>query len=144
MSDEQSLPPQDDTESAAANPLAPATEVLPGRLFLLPLSERPFFPAQIMPLLMKEEPWLDTVDRIGESSHHMVALFVTHAESPDQSGPKEFVEIGTVAEVALGKRSVEDFRAVLAARDRSLAGPTAPAGGLFLKEVLYSRSASCG
>lgn len=51
---------------------------------------------------------------------------------------------GTVAEVALGKRSVEDFRAVLAARDRSLAGPTAPARGLFLKEVLYSRSASCG
>ena len=51
---------------------------------------------------------------------------------------------GTVVEVALAKRSVEDFLAVLAARDRSLAGPTAPARGLFLKEVLYSRPASCG
>lgn len=44
---------------------------------------------------------------------------------------------GTLAEVALAKRSVDDFRAVLAAKDRSLAGPTAPARGLFLKEVFY-------
>ena len=44
---------------------------------------------------------------------------------------------GTVAEVALAKKSVDDFRAILAAKDRSLAGPTAPARGLFLKEVKY-------
>lgn len=46
--------------------------------------------------------------------------------------------IGTVIEVGQGKRSVAEFEAVLAARDRSAAGPTAPAKGLFLKEVYYS------
>jgi len=44
---------------------------------------------------------------------------------------------GTLAQVALGKRDAEGFRAVLHAKDRSLAGPTAPAKGLFLKEVDY-------
>jgi hypothetical protein len=33
--------------------------------------------------------------------------------------------------------SVDDFRAVLEARDRGKAGITAPPQGLFLKEVKY-------
>jgi len=44
---------------------------------------------------------------------------------------------GTLVEVALGKKDAEGFCFVLQARDRSLAGPTAPARGLFLKEVDY-------
>lgn len=47
---------------------------------------------------------------------------------------------GTIAEVALAKKSVDDIRTILSARDRSLAGPTAPARGLFLKEVIYDHS----
>ena len=45
--------------------------------------------------------------------------------------------VGTLVEVGQGKRSPEEFAELLAARDRTLAGPTAPAKGLFLKEVLY-------
>ncbi len=47
--------------------------------------------------------------------------------------------VGTVVEVGQGRRSVADFREVLAARDRRLAGPTAPARGLFLQAVHYGR-----
>jgi tRNA pseudouridine38-40 synthase len=39
--------------------------------------------------------------------------------------------------VGLGQRSTEDFAALLAARDRTLAGATAPARGLCLVEVDY-------
>jgi len=46
--------------------------------------------------------------------------------------------VGTLVEVGQGKRPVQDFAALLEARDRSLAGPTMPAKGLFLKEVFYS------
>ncbi len=46
--------------------------------------------------------------------------------------------VGTLIEVGQGKRSVSDFAVLLEARDRSLAGPTMPAKGLFLKEVFYS------
>ncbi len=45
--------------------------------------------------------------------------------------------VGTVLEVGQGRMTVADFAAVLAGRDRSAAGPTAPARGLFLKEVYY-------
>lgn len=45
--------------------------------------------------------------------------------------------VGTLAEVGRGKISVEEFRRIVDAKDRKVAGPTAPAHGLFLKEVKY-------
>jgi tRNA pseudouridine38-40 synthase len=45
--------------------------------------------------------------------------------------------VGTLVEVGRGKISVEEFRRILDAKDRKMAGPTAPARGLFLKEVKY-------
>jgi tRNA pseudouridine38-40 synthase len=45
--------------------------------------------------------------------------------------------VGTLLQVGRGKVSVEEFRAVLAACDRSRAGPTAPPHGLCLVEVSY-------
>ena len=45
--------------------------------------------------------------------------------------------VGTLMDVGRGKMTVADFAAVLAGRDRAAAGPTAPARGLFLKEVYY-------
>jgi tRNA pseudouridine38-40 synthase len=45
--------------------------------------------------------------------------------------------IGTLAEVGFGQRTPEDVAALLAARDRTLAGATAPARGLCLVEVRY-------
>ena len=40
-------------ELGGPRPAMPAS-VLPSTLYLLPLSERPFFPAQTLPLLMNE------------------------------------------------------------------------------------------
>lgn len=45
--------------------------------------------------------------------------------------------VGTLLEVGKGKITPEEFAVVLAAKDRSMAGPTAPAHGLHLKKVLY-------
>ena len=45
--------------------------------------------------------------------------------------------VGTLLEVGSGKRSPEDIPAILEARDRSKAGPTAPANGLCLVKVEY-------
>jgi len=45
--------------------------------------------------------------------------------------------VGTLVEVGKGKISPEGFQDILESRDRKKAGPTAPAHGLFLKEVKY-------
>lgn len=49
--------------------------------------------------------------------------------------------VGTLAEVGLGKRDVAGMRTLLKARDRTLAGPSAIADGLFLSEVKYETAA---
>ncbi len=48
------------------------------------------------------------------------------------------VIVGSAVEVARGARDPDWIRAVLASRDRRLAGPTAPARGLVLVRVLYA------
>ena len=45
--------------------------------------------------------------------------------------------VGTLLEVGLGKITPADFKRILDSKDRSQAGATAPARGLFLKEVNY-------
>jgi len=50
------------------------------------------------------------------------------------------VLVGTMLEVAGGRRSVESFAALLGGRPRSAAGPTAPAHGLYLAGVGYGGS----
>ncbi len=45
--------------------------------------------------------------------------------------------VGTLVEVGRGAMSVERFLEVFLAQDRTLAGPNAPAQGLFLVEVKY-------
>jgi len=46
--------------------------------------------------------------------------------------------VGTLIEVGLGKRTPDNFKEVLKLKNRSLAGKTASAKGLFLMKVFYS------
>ena len=47
--------------------------------------------------------------------------------------------VGTLIEVGLRKISISDFEAILASRDRSQAGYSVPAHGLYLKKVNYPK-----
>lgn len=47
--------------------------------------------------------------------------------------------VGTLLEVGRNKLTVQDFSAILLAKERAMAGATAPAHGLFLKEVIYNK-----
>ena len=44
---------------------------------------------------------------------------------------------GTLLAVGMGRLQPEDMETILAAKDRSAAGPTAPAKGLFLINIKY-------
>jgi tRNA pseudouridine38-40 synthase len=45
--------------------------------------------------------------------------------------------IGTLVEIGRGKREPEEIKAIIESKNRNSAGATAPAYGLFLKEVKY-------
>ncbi len=103
MSEEQSVAaveeeggePVDEGESGST--LVSANDILPGTLYILPLTERPVFPSQAVPLLLKQEPWLETVEKIGETAQHLVGLLFSDAEDPHESTTGEFHTVGTVA-----------------------------------------------
>ena len=46
--------------------------------------------------------------------------------------------VGTLGNVGLGWKSVEDFKRIMDSLDRTQAGATAPAQGLYLEKVFYS------
>ncbi len=74
-------------------------KILPSTLYLLPLSERPFFPAQTLPLLMNERPWVETVKRVGDLPHRMVGLVLVKPSTAEDAQPEDFYEVGTVVRI---------------------------------------------
>ncbi len=48
--------------------------------------------------------------------------------------------VGTLLEVGQGKRSVDDVKRIINSKDRSQAGPSVPAKGLYLTSVRYPQN----
>ena len=98
MADEQPeiVVPENTTE-APAGVLARVNEVLPAQLLILPLKARPFFPAQSMPIVIDEELWRDTVERVGQTPHQLVGLVYARHDDAGIPKPEDFAIFGTVA-----------------------------------------------
>lgn len=69
---------------------------LPTTIHILPMTEKPFFPAQTLPLIMNEGPWIETVKQIGETGHHLVGLVAVHGDVSDDAKPDDFYAMGTL------------------------------------------------
>jgi ATP-dependent Lon protease len=80
-----------------SNTIVAAADILPGTLYLLPLSERPFFPAQALPLLLNEEPWLPTIEAAASREQRVIGLVLVKPDSAEKASPGDFHEVGTVA-----------------------------------------------
>ncbi|HRD49203.1 MAG: endopeptidase La [Candidatus Competibacter sp.] len=92
---------EDDNSEASSstnNTIVAAADILPGTLYLLPLSERPFFPAQALPLLLSEEPWLPTIEAAASREQRAIGLILVKPDSAEKAaGPGDFYEVGTAA-----------------------------------------------
>ncbi|BBI60662.1 hypothetical protein HSBAA_19680 [Vreelandella sulfidaeris] len=55
------------SDGERVNSLVPASEMLPERIYLLPIHNRPFFPAQVQPLVVNRERWEETMRRVGNT-----------------------------------------------------------------------------
>jgi len=68
--------------------------VLPSVIHLVPLSDRPFFPAQSMPVFLDEQTWMETVQAVGRTDGHEIGLLLLKNEVNGIPAPDDFEEIG--------------------------------------------------
>jgi len=79
---------------------ARVNDVLPEQLLVLPLRSRPFFPAQTMPLVIEDELWHETIERVGNTPHRLVGLvYSRHAIEQQVPEPADFAQWGTVVRI---------------------------------------------
>ena len=75
--------------------LALPQQVMPRRMYILPVSNRPFFPAQVQPVMVNQDPWQETLKRVGETDHRILGIcFVENPEA--ENGIPESEELETM------------------------------------------------
>ncbi|MBW7897860.1 tRNA pseudouridine synthase A [Candidatus Brocadiaceae bacterium B188] len=84
---------------------------------------------------LQERNRIRTIKRLEIAKEGKYILFTVEADGFLYNMVRTMV--GTLIEVGRGKIMTENVRDILAARNRNLAGPTAPAKGLCLIEVKY-------
>ncbi|NYS62381.1 endopeptidase La [Vreelandella salicampi] len=76
-----------------------ASDMLPERIYLLPIHNRPFFPAQVQPLVINRERWEETMRRLGNTPHHTIGVAFVGEAGVDSLSADSFPEIGTAVKV---------------------------------------------
>ena len=74
-------------------------DVLPDKVYLLPIGERPFFPVQTLPFIINETPWLETIERVGASPHQVMGICRSTQAPETIPGREAFASFGTVARI---------------------------------------------
>jgi ATP-dependent Lon protease len=64
-----------DTGRGSGTELALPDLALPEILYLMPVTTRPFMPAQIQPMMADAAAWGDTVQRVAQADHKIMGLF---------------------------------------------------------------------
>ncbi|MCG8123527.1 MAG: LON peptidase substrate-binding domain-containing protein, partial [Candidatus Thiodiazotropha taylori] len=102
---EEEYTQDENVEVISGNTLARPNEVLPGLIHLLPVTARPFFPGQAVPLLMEQEHWDATMEEVANSTHMLLGVVLSSADSAESAAPQSFKQIGTVCRVHRIQRS---------------------------------------
>ncbi|VAW78431.1 ATP-dependent protease La Type I [hydrothermal vent metagenome] len=85
--------------SAGASELIRAQDALPTTIPILPQTERPFFPGQVIPLLIDPDTWEATIRLAQENSNGVIGLLLADADQPEQASVKDFCKMGTAARI---------------------------------------------
>ncbi|WP_404419947.1 endopeptidase La [Marinospirillum sp.] len=78
-----------------AGELVVSDEYLPERIYLLPIHNRPFFPAQIQPLVIPRKRWESTLERVGDTPHQVVGVVYVGETAPEKLNLDELPRTGT-------------------------------------------------
>ncbi len=74
---------------------------LPDKLYIIPIHNRPFFPAQVLPVIVNEEPWAETLELVAKTDHHSLALFYMEQQPEGSEGfdPDQLPQHGTLVRI---------------------------------------------
>jgi ATP-dependent Lon protease len=98
--------------ASAASELVIATEILPGALHLLPLSQRPYFPGQGIPLIVSAA-WKSTIDAVVATEHRVVGLVLAKNDEADRAQPADFHKMGTACRIHRVHENGEQLQVLL-------------------------------
>jgi len=87
------------TEDRPAGEIVRAQDVLPGVIHLLPQGNRPFFPGQVMPLLVDRDPWEQTLKAVHDSGHHVIGLSLVKTDQVEAASGDDFYAMGTACRI---------------------------------------------
>ena len=105
-------------EGQVVNELARQEDVLPANIFLLPLEKKPFFPGQVLPLIMGSDKWGDTLKAVHETGQGIIGVVFTDGQAPDLTEWHHFREMGTVCKIHQIEQQGEQLHVVLAGMQR--------------------------
>ena len=74
----------------------------PDKLYIIPVHNRPFFPAQVLPVIVNEHPWAETLERVSKTPHQRLALFFVDTPAQEDTAsfdPNALPEHGTMVRV---------------------------------------------
>ncbi|MBU0500142.1 MAG: endopeptidase La [Gammaproteobacteria bacterium] len=86
-------------EATLETPIARPDDLLPGLITLLPVATRPFFPGQMIPLLMEEVHWGETIKTVADSAQHVIGLVLVRNEDATDARPEDFAAVGAVGRI---------------------------------------------
>ncbi len=83
------------------NGLALPNQTQPDKLYIIPIHNRPFFPAQVLPIIVNDDPWAETLEQVAKTQHQRMALFYVENASADSSDfdPDALPEHGTMVRI---------------------------------------------
>ncbi len=98
--------------------LARPEDVLPNILHLLPLEKKPFFPGQVLPIILDAKRWGKTLKAIQKSGHRVVGVAFTDGIRPELVEAKDFRKMGTVCKIHQMEQHDDQYHVVLAGMQR--------------------------
>ncbi len=93
-------------------------KVLPTTLYILPVVDQPFFPAQALPIELSSNIWLETIEKIGSAAHHMAGMLLTTAKAAELTKVSDFYTVGTAVRLHSPSHNEDNIQTVAEGRSR--------------------------
>ncbi|MCH8141673.1 MAG: endopeptidase La [Proteobacteria bacterium] len=74
-------------------------EALPGLIYVIPQEQRPFFPGQVIPLVMEAKTWMPTLEAIREQKQEIVGLIASKKNRSNTAYPQDLYDMGTACRI---------------------------------------------